>query len=314
MRAPDASQTAKRPLTVLMTAYNAENTIASAIESMLQQTFTDFSLLVVNDGSTDRTGEIVQKIATADDRVLYWPMEHVGLCTAVNAGLAEIQSRYVARMDADDLSHPTRLAKQMEFIQRQPGVHVVGAHAHTIANNGRHITRIGGGPATIAEYLEFRKKRKPFFLLNSSVLAERSALIDYGGYRWDDFPADDVGLYTRIAQDHPVLTMPDYLVDYRLTPGGITSSHQWRMIVQFAKFDYNLQNDNPVDFDSFVRRLASRPFSRLRLRWGSLHKSTVRYGAYHFFNGRPTKGLLFLLFGAAMEPHRGIQKLMRAQL
>ena len=154
-----------------MTAYNAENTIASAIESMLQQTFTDFSLLVVNDGSTDRTGEIVQKIAAADDRVLYWPMEHVGLCTAVNAGLAEIQSRYVARMDADDLSHPARLEKQMDFIQRQPEVKVVGAHAHTIANNGRHITRIGGGPATIDEYVAFRQERKPFFLLNSSVLA-----------------------------------------------------------------------------------------------------------------------------------------------
>ena len=232
---------------------------------------------------------------------------------AVNAGLAEIHSRYVARMDADDLSHPDRLEKQMDFLARHPKVRVVGSHAHTIANSGRRITSIGGGPGTIEEYEAFRRERKPFFLLNSSVLAERSALIEYGGYRWDDFPADDVALYTRIGQDHPVLTLPDYLVDYRLTPGGITSQHQWRMLVQFAKFDYNLQSNQSLDYDSFLRRLSSRPFSRLRLRWGSLHKSTVRYGAYHLFNGRPTKGLLFLLFGAAMEPHRGIQKLMRAR-
>jgi glycosyltransferase involved in cell wall biosynthesis len=312
MRAPDTSQTAKRPVTVLMTAYNAESTIASAIGSMLNQTFTNFCILVVNDGSTDGTGKIVEQLARTDDRILYWPMEHVGLCTAVNAGLAEIQSRWVARMDADDISDPTRLTKQMAFLEQHPTVKVVGTHAHTIANNGRRITRIGSGPATLEEYQAFRQKRKPFFLLNSSVVADRSALIDYGGYSWDDYPADDVGLYTRIAQDHPVLTMPDYLVDYRLTPGGITSTNQWRMIVQFAKFDHNLETNEAVDFDSFVRRLSSRPLARLRIRWGSLHKATVRYGAYHFFNGQPTKGLLFLLCGAAMEPHRGIQKLMRA--
>src|SRR6476469_8455476 len=146
MRAPDTSPTAKRPLTVLMTVYNAEKTVAAAIRSMLEQTFADFSLLVVDDGSSDGTGGIVEELAETDDRILYWPMEHVGLCTAVNAGLAEIHSRYVARMDADDLSHPDRLEKQMDFLGRHPKVRVVGSHAHTIANSGRRITRIGGGP------------------------------------------------------------------------------------------------------------------------------------------------------------------------
>ncbi len=310
MRARD--MTTAPAVTVLMTAYNSEQTIAAAIRSILDQTFRDFHLLVVDDGSTDGTGEIVQQIARTDVRVLYRRREHAGLCTAVNAGLAEIQSRYVARMDSDDISDPTRLEKQIAFLTRHPEVKVLGSCAYTIANNGRRITRIGGGPTTVDEYVSFRRKRKPFFLLNSSVMADRAALIEYGGYRWDDFPADDVALYTRIGQDHPVLTLPEHLVEYRLTPGGITSTHQWRMLVQFAKFDYILQRNEPIDFESFLRSLASRPLARLRMRWGALHKWSVRNGAYHLFNGRPFKGVMFLVCGAAMEPHRGIQKLLRA--
>ena len=313
MHAPDiSSRTAKRPLTVLMTAYNAEKTVAASIWSLLEQTFTDFDVVVVDDGSTDSTGEIVQEIAATDDRVLYWRMEHAGLCTVVSAGLAAIQSRYVARMDADDLSDPARLAMQMEFLNAHPDVKVLGTQAYTIANTGRRITRIGGGPTNNEEYLAFRRSRKPFFLLNSSVVADRRALMDYGGYRWDDYPADDVALYTRIAQDHPVLTLPEALVDYRLSPSGITSQNQFRMIAQFAKLDYILLKNRTIDYDSFLRWLDARPLMKLRMRWGSVHKVTVRNGAYHLFNGQPLKGLLYLVWGAAMEPHRGLQKLMRA--
>ena len=313
MRAPDISnKTATRPLTVLMTGYNAENTIAAAIWSILEQTFTDFYLLVVDDGSTDSTGQVVQEIAEADDRVLYWRLEHAGLCTVVNAGLAEIQSRYVARMDADDISDPARLAKQMEFLERHPDVKVLGTEAYTIANTGRRITRIGGGPTNNEEHRAFLRRRKPFFLLNSSVVADRRALIDYGGYRWDDYPADDVALYTRIAQDHPVLTLAEALVDYRLSPSGITSQNQFRMLAQFAKLDYILLKNRTIDYDSFLRWLDRRPLMKLRMRWGSMHKVTVRNGAFHLFNGQPLKGFFYLVWGAAMEPHRGLQKLLRA--
>jgi glycosyltransferase involved in cell wall biosynthesis len=312
MRARDFSKTGNRPVTVLMTAYNAEKTVGAAIWSILEQTFSNFYLLVVDDGSTDETGAIVRDIARTDDRVLYYAMEHAGLCTAANAGLAVIQSRYVARMDADDISDPTRLARQLDFLLVEPDVKVLGTHAYTIANNGRRITRIGDGPTTKDQYQARLKSRKPFFFLNSSVLAVRDALLDYGGYRWDDFPADDVALYTRIAQDHLVLTLPEPLVDYRLTPGGITAQHQFRMLVQFAKMDHWLRRDCEIDFESFLRWLDGHPLAKLRMRWGSVHKLNVRNGAYCLFNGEPLKGLIYLLCGAAMEPHRGLQKLIRA--
>ena len=123
-----------------------------------------------------------------------------------------------------------------------------------------------------------------------------------------------LGPVVDIDEPHPVITMPDYLVDYRLTPGGLTSQNQWRMLMQFEKFAHNLKTDQTLDFDSFQRHLSKRPLTRLRIRWDSLHKKTVRYGAYHMFNGRRAKGLLFLVFGVVIEPHHGLEKLMRAHL
>src|SRR5262249_39396531 len=134
-------------------------------------------------------------------------------------------------------------------------VKVLGTLGQRITRSGKVITRLGQGPATVEEYRRQLRQRKPFFILNSSMIADREILLRYGGYLWDDYPADDTALYTRIARDHPVLTLPEELVGYRISPGGITSQTSWKMVMQFKRIDYNLEHGTDLDFEAFIRMM-----------------------------------------------------------
>jgi glycosyltransferase involved in cell wall biosynthesis len=299
------------PVTLLMTAYNAERTIEESIRSIISQTYTGWSMLVIDDGSTDRTAAICARVAAEDDRITFLPSPHIGLSAAVNLGLSRIRSPYVARLDSDDIAYPERLAKQMAYLTAHPDVKVLATFGARINNKGKRLTRLGEGPTTIGEYIEHRNKRQIFFVLNSSVVAERDILLKYGEYCPDDYPADDTALYTRIAQDHPVLTLPEELVGYRISPGGVTSTNLWRMIQQWARFEYNLQHNVWIDFETFQGILNRDPVKKLQLRRGLLHKRAIRHGAYHFFNERPVLGISYLMWGALLCPFQSFRRVVR---
>lgn len=114
-------------ISVVLPAYNAEEFIAEAIESILNQTFTDFELIILNDGSTDRTPEIIQKYAKMDKRIVFVNNpENRGLIAVLNQGLDMARGEFVARMDADDISLPTRFEKQVAYMDSHPDVGVLG--------------------------------------------------------------------------------------------------------------------------------------------------------------------------------------------
>lgn len=114
-------------ISVVLPAYNAEEFIAEAIESILNQTFTDFELIILNDGSTDRTPEIIQKYAKMDKRIVFVNNpENRGLIAVLNQGLDMARGEFVARMDADDISLPKRFEKQVAYMDSHPDVGVLG--------------------------------------------------------------------------------------------------------------------------------------------------------------------------------------------
>lgn len=112
-------------ISVLLPAYNAEAYLEEAIESILAQTYTNFELLLINDGSTDRTAEIAQSYTDPRIRYIENP-QNIGLIATLNKGIGLAQGRYIARMDADDIALPERLAKQLAFMQANPKVGVCG--------------------------------------------------------------------------------------------------------------------------------------------------------------------------------------------
>ena len=127
-------------ITVLMPVYNGESYLREAIESILNQTFPDYEFLVVNDGSTDSSPEIVKEYAVEDARIrLIDNRLEKGIVGALNTGLNEAKGDYVARMDADDISLPHRLAEQVRFMDDHPEVGVCGTWMSTIEDGGSRL-------------------------------------------------------------------------------------------------------------------------------------------------------------------------------
>ena len=114
-------------ITVLMPVYNAENYVGIAIESVLSQTFGDFELLIIDDASTDQTFDVISQYK--DKRIQkVRNYTNIGIAASLNKGLSMINSQYVARMDADDISKPTRFEKQLTYMKLHPELGFLGSH------------------------------------------------------------------------------------------------------------------------------------------------------------------------------------------
>ena len=124
-------------ITVLMPAYNAAEYIAEAIESVLLQTFSDFELLIINDGSTDDTANIIRSFS--DKRIVLIQQENQGVAAALNNGLLHARAEYIARFDADDICFPERLQIQVQFLDDNMDHVLTGCDAEYIAESGEHL-------------------------------------------------------------------------------------------------------------------------------------------------------------------------------
>ena len=124
-------------VTVLMPARNAEKYIADAILSVINQTYTNFELLVVNDGSTDNTASVIKSFA--DSRIKLIEQEALGISPALNKRVEEARGKYIARFDADDICLPKRLEKQAGFLDKNPDYVLLGSDAEYIDENGGHL-------------------------------------------------------------------------------------------------------------------------------------------------------------------------------
>ena len=115
-------------VSVLMPCYNAHETVDDAMRSITEQTFRSFELIAVDDGSTDRTLDQLQNWASRDSRIRVLSLSHAGIIEALNAGLVACTAGLIARMDADDHSHPDRLTRQLEFLTEHPEIAVAGSY------------------------------------------------------------------------------------------------------------------------------------------------------------------------------------------
>lgn len=203
-------------LSVVMPVYNGERYIAEAIASVLAQTHADLELIVVDDGSTDGTARILTEIVGRDSRVRVITQANQGQAGALNRGLAEATTEWVAIHDHDDVSLPRRLERQLNFLSTHPEIRVLGTHAVEIDHAGREIGRLRFGPSSIADFSIARDRGDLFFPPHPSVMFHRPTILALGGYDSAFGSAVDVELWSRVADHHPVVTLPEALIHYRI--------------------------------------------------------------------------------------------------
>jgi len=223
-----ASADATPVVTVLLSVYNGGPYIRRAVASILAQTFGDFEFIIIDDGSTDGTAAILDAFDDPRIRRITHPVNR-GLTASLNEGLALARGQYIARQDADDVSLPDRLARQVAYLQAHPDIVVVGAQARLIDAAGRripdHMLAKPLTPAGVRFKLLFDGP-----LIHSSVMFRRDVVQGrFGGYDPSWPTNQDYELWSRLAQAGCAMAnLPDVLVEHRHHGGQISAGYDIR--------------------------------------------------------------------------------------
>jgi GT2 family glycosyltransferase len=220
-------------VSVLMTVYNTEAYIREAIESILAQSLGNFELIVVDDASTDSSWAIVAEAAARDPRIVAVRRdERGGASSGLNDALARAGGRYITRQDADDAARPERLARQVEFLERNPGFVGVGTAAVMVDAKGRAFGQFVG-PQHDAEIQEALLDRMCF--CGPTVMARRSAL-EAMRFRFDESlsSSEDYDFCLRIAEAGRLANLPEHLYLYRQHAGSVSHSRRYPQLVRKA--------------------------------------------------------------------------------
>ena len=205
-------------VTVLMSVYNGEKYLNEAIDSILGQTFKDFEFSIINDGSTDRTAKVLKSYQ--DPRIKIINNEkNIGLTKSLNKGLKMAKGNYIARQDADDISMPERLKKEVEFLEQNRNVGLVGTDYFMINEKGEavHIVKcLNGSRELKTKLLEGNQ------FGHGSVILRRECIDKVGTYREEFKFAQDYDFYLRIAEVYDVANISEPLYKWRINIGSVS--------------------------------------------------------------------------------------------
>src|SRR5271165_1464055 len=202
-------------ITVLLPIYNTERYLCEAIRSVLGQTFDDFELLLLNDGSSDRSAEIAQDAAARDSRIVVVDGTRKGYVHWLNIGLNMARGELIARMDADDICSQDRFANQVRFLDAHPECSVVGTQAIRIDPDGSPIDS-WWVPISHDEIDGRHMQGHTGRIIHPSVMMRKIALSQVGGYRFGFQWVEDYDLFLRLAEVGHLANLPEMLLQYRV--------------------------------------------------------------------------------------------------
>lgn len=247
----------KSPLvSVLMPCYNTEDTLEEALDSLKNQTLTDFELIAVNDGSTDGTLQILKKWSSFEPRLRIHNQSHQGIISTLNNGLEACRAAYIARMDSDDRSHPERLRKQFTFLEANPEIALVACQ---VAGFPRNQVREG-----FQIYMDWQNallgdidiRREMFVespLAHPSVTMQRSWIKRVGGYQENGW-AEDYDLWLRLyLAGGQFAKLPEILLEWREHPDRLTRTDGRYSLENFLRAKaYYLARGPLADRDAII--------------------------------------------------------------
>ena len=210
-------------VSVVMVTCNVERFLVESIESILGQTFRDLEFINVDFGSTDNSKSIISRYAAKDNRIKFHEISNCALPVARNAGCGFAEGRYIAIMDADDVSLPNRLAWEIDFMETHPEVGLLGGATEWVDATGRSLG-IHDFPSEDHEIKSALVTRCPFW--HPTVLMRREAFVLAGGYRTAFVFAQDYDLELRIAEHSQCANLKEVLLKYRIHPSQVTFRKQ----------------------------------------------------------------------------------------
>jgi hypothetical protein len=214
-------------VSVVMSVFNGQAFLPEAIESIIGQTLREFEFLVVDDGSTDRSAEILAGYASREGRMRVLRHENKGRAESLNIGIQAAISNYIARMDADDIALPHRLKEQIDFMERHPEVGLLGGAVELIGTTGQLIGTMRP-PLDDTEIKSLMLLRNPIF--HPSVVMRKEVVLASGGYRKALLDADDYDLWLRMGERSRFANLDNTILKYRIHIGQVSVRNMWQQI------------------------------------------------------------------------------------
>ena len=211
-------------VSVVMSVYNGERFLPETVESVLNQTFCDFEFIIINDGSADGTAEILSRYQKNDPRIVVYHQENRGQAIASNKGCSLARGCYIARTDADDVSLPERLERQVQYLEKNPHIAFVGSSVNIIDASGRQLFMVLL-PSDDKVIKQRMFEMHDSFIPNQSVLIRSEVFRAFHGYRANFVPAEDYDLWLRIAERRQVSNLPEPLVNVRRRAHTLSSAN-----------------------------------------------------------------------------------------
>lgn len=209
-------------VSVVMATYNDEKFIEDSILSVLKQDFSNFEFIIINDGSTDKTPNIITKLAKNDARIVVINQKNQGLIKSLNNGLALAKGKYIARIDGDDQWLPHKLATQVRLMQENPNIVLISGGIELIDQNDMpsQMLLTGNKDYDIRRIMTITNP-----LVHSSFFFRKDIALAYGGYP-DACPAEDYALASKMLNDGEFYIIPYPIIRYRINPEGISQKNR----------------------------------------------------------------------------------------
>ena len=263
-------------ISVLMPVYNTkEEYLRTSIESILNQTFTDFEFIIVNDGSTNNVEEVI--LSYKDDRIKYFKQENQGIVGALNNAWSKASGKYIARMDSDDIAYPERFAKQVNFLEENPEYSLVGSWAKIIPS--KNIIKLPQD-IKIMDLLADCMFIHPSIMFNKADF-EKFNLQYETGFEY----AEDYCLYANAVKHLKMTNLQEVLLNYRVYPENSSSKNRnVRIRSSFKVQDLileNLSNDKNLQEKildlAYLKKRKQNKFTESIFSIKNLYKNWTKY-------------------------------------
>ena len=232
-------------LTVVMPAYNASKYISTTIQSIVQQTFAEWKLIVINDCSTDNTKDIVEEWTRKDKRIhIVNNEENLKVARSMNKGIALVNTLYFARIDSDDVLLPMHFEKLIQYLEEHKDISICGSQVITIDEHGSF--RRTWNYETNSDWLQMSSVFAcPF--LQSSVIMKTEVIKSIEGYRIEKELVEDYELWIRALLKYKAANYNDYTIQYRIHSSNMSESNKEKILAMLEKLYLEYQSSYPID-------------------------------------------------------------------
>jgi glycosyltransferase involved in cell wall biosynthesis len=263
-------------VSILLPAYNIDKFLKEAIDSVLNQTYKDFELILIDDGSTDNTLNIMQEYANKDNRIIIDSHENMGMGESLNRALKIAKGDLIIRMDADDIMLPQRIEMQVEFMQNNPNISVSSCLAYYINENGKIIGKTFSDLKTIDDSKRYLKENEPIGLLHPGVIFRKKDILEIGGYRGKFWPAEDIDLWNRLLENGKnIVVIQEILMKYRIHGDSIITSKfkEGRLKFEWVRECMWLRREGEKEpnWEEFLKNYNNMPFFKKLDKNKSIH-------------------------------------------